>query len=218
MQRQRALRRSPFLCKEWHQRSLKLPKRLQQPQQHCGSCRKTRHCTCVRLGLRAGRALLGPLAAASTGFYWKILMRMHAGSGAALMVSMAPLTPKRVCTPCPPCARAAWSHSWACSVPWACSPGPLGAAGPALNATGALQLQRGLAGQPAHARMPGLSSGAGRSAEGRTAVAPLPRSRPSCSAMKRVGALLVRFGRGCSAGAAASSAGTSACCETCTMV
>lgn len=55
------------------------------------------------------------------------------------------------------------------------------------------------------------------STQERTAVALLRWSRPSCSLMKRVGALLARFCRSCRAGAAEPSAGAVACCRTCTV-
>ena len=55
------------------------------------------------------------------------------------------------------------------------------------------------------------------STQERTAAALLRWSMPSCSLMKRVGALLARFCRGCRAGAAEPSAGAVACCRSCAL-
>ena len=58
----------------------------------------------------------------------------------------------------------------------------------------------------------------GMSTQERTAMALLRWSRPSCSLMKRAGAFLARFCRGCRAGTTEPSAGAVACCRTWSLV
>ena len=80
-----------------------------------------------------------------------------------------------------------------------------------------LRFQGFTAEQVAGVRMRGELWSGGMSRQERTAVAPLRWSMPSCSLMKRVGALLTRFCRGCRADAAEPSAGAVACSRTCNV-